>query len=105
LRWAERSVSLPMAVGGVPDWHRPQIPPADLHIPILGQLAPAPVTLGDALEPGPLQVGASTHRSVVVRSGIPLRGAPLVVGPYGAGDRGSGQPAIGSLDREEEKSG
>jgi hypothetical protein len=33
-----------------------QIPPADLHIPILGQLAPAQLPLGHALEPGPLEV-------------------------------------------------
>ena len=32
------------------------VPPADLHIPILGQLASAQLPLGDALEPGPLEV-------------------------------------------------
>ena len=33
-----------------------QVPPADLDIPILGQLAPAKLPFGDALEPGPLKV-------------------------------------------------
>jgi len=28
----------------------------DLHIPILGQLAPAPLPLGDALKPGLLEI-------------------------------------------------
>ena len=32
------------------------IPPVDLHIPVLGQLAPAQLPLGDALEPGPLEI-------------------------------------------------
>jgi len=32
---------------------------ADLHIPILGQLAPAEFALGDALEAGPLEVVGS----------------------------------------------
>jgi hypothetical protein len=31
-----------------------QIPPADLHVPILGQLALAQLPLGDALKSGPL---------------------------------------------------
>jgi len=31
-------------------------PSADLHIPVLAQLAPAQLPLGDALEPGPLEV-------------------------------------------------
>jgi hypothetical protein len=35
---------------------RAQIPPADLNIPVLGQLAPAQLPLSDALEPGPLEV-------------------------------------------------
>ena len=30
--------------------------PADLDIPILGQLTPAQLPLGDALEPGPLEI-------------------------------------------------
>jgi hypothetical protein len=30
------------------------IPPADLDIPVLGQLPPAQLPLSDALEPGPL---------------------------------------------------
>jgi hypothetical protein len=33
-----------------------QIASADLHIPVLGQLAPAQLPLGDGLEPGPLEV-------------------------------------------------
>jgi len=45
-----------------------QVPPADLDIPILGQLAPSQLPLGDALEPGPLEV---------VRLDAPLRGPPL----------------------------
>src|SRR5215471_15494522 len=34
-----------------------QIPPADFYIPVLGQLAPAQLLLGNALEVGPLEVG------------------------------------------------
>ena len=33
-----------------------EIPPADLHGPILDQLASAQLPLGDALEEGPLEV-------------------------------------------------
>ena len=33
-----------------------EIPPVDLDIPILGQLSPTDLPLGDALEPGPLEV-------------------------------------------------
>jgi len=36
-------------------WRLPQIPPADRHIPVLGQLPPAQLPLGDALEPAPLE--------------------------------------------------
>ena len=43
-----------------------QVPSADLDIPVLGQLAPAQLPLGDALEPGPLKVE---------RLDSPLRGA------------------------------
>jgi hypothetical protein len=32
------------------------VPPADLHIPILGQLPPTELSLGDALEPGALEL-------------------------------------------------
>ena len=42
-----------------------QVPPADFDIPILGQLASAQLALGDALEPGPLEV---------IRLHAPLRG-------------------------------
>jgi len=45
-----------------------QVPPADLDIPVLGQLAPAKLPLGDALEPGPPEV---------VRLDVPLAGGPL----------------------------
>jgi hypothetical protein len=31
-----------------------QVTPADLYIPIVGQLPPAQLPLGDALKPGPL---------------------------------------------------
>jgi len=51
-----------------PTWHLAQVPPADLDIPILGQLAPSQLPLGDALEPGSLEV---------VRFDAPLRGRPL----------------------------
>jgi hypothetical protein len=33
-----------------------EVPSADLHIPVLGQLPPAELALGDALEEGPLEV-------------------------------------------------
>jgi hypothetical protein len=45
-----------------------KFPPADLHIPILGQLAPPELPLGDALEADPLEV---------VRLGAPLGGGRL----------------------------
>jgi hypothetical protein len=37
-------------------WRLTQIPPADLDIPVLGQLAPAQLPPGDTLEPGPLGI-------------------------------------------------
>jgi hypothetical protein len=40
-----------------------RVSPADLHIPILGQLASAQLPLGDALEPGRLKVVGS-HASL-----------------------------------------
>jgi hypothetical protein len=46
----------------------PQVAPADLHVPILGQLAPAQLLLSDALEPGPLEI---------VRLNAALGGRPL----------------------------
>jgi hypothetical protein len=46
-----------------------RVSPADLHIPILGQLAAAQLLLGDALEPGPLEVAGFD--------------APLGVGRFG----------------------
>ena len=45
-----------------------EIPPADLHGPILDQLASAQLPLGDALEPRPLEV---------VRLDAPLGRRPL----------------------------
>jgi hypothetical protein len=39
-------------------WHLAQAAPTDLHIPILGQLPPTQLLLGDALEPGPLEIVA-----------------------------------------------
>jgi hypothetical protein len=48
------------AVGGglvnVGSCHLAQVPPADLYIPVLGQLPPAQLPLGDALEPGSLEI-------------------------------------------------
>jgi hypothetical protein len=53
--------------------HRPHlalglVPPADLDIPVLGQLTPAQLPLGDTLEPGFLEV---------VSLDAPLRGGPF----------------------------
>jgi hypothetical protein len=45
-----------------------QVAPADLDIPILGQLVATQLPLGDALEPGSLEV---------VRLDTALRGGPL----------------------------
>jgi len=45
-----------------------EVPPADLDVPILGQQAPAEFALGDALEPGPLEI---------VGFDAPLGGRPL----------------------------
>jgi hypothetical protein len=45
-----------------------QVPPADFKVPILGQLPPTHLPLGDALEAGPLEV---------VRLDPPLGGGPL----------------------------
>jgi hypothetical protein len=43
-------------VGTIPTRHLAQVPPADLDIPIVGQLALPEFSLGDALEPGSLEV-------------------------------------------------
>src|SRR6516225_4044552 len=45
-----------------------QVSSADLHVPILGQLAPAQLPLGDALKSGPLEI---------VRLDAPFRRGPL----------------------------
>jgi hypothetical protein len=45
-----------------------QIPPANFHVPVLGQLTAAQLPLGDGLEPGPLGVvPSSTVRRWVVQ--------------------------------------
>ena len=43
--------------------------PADLDIPIVGQLPSAQLSLGNTLEPGPLEVVSLDARSGVGRSG------------------------------------
>jgi hypothetical protein len=48
--------------------HLAQIPSADLHVAILGQLAPPKFPLGYALKPRPLEI---------VRLDTPLGGGPL----------------------------
>jgi hypothetical protein len=55
-------------LGSLSTWHLGQVPPANLDIPILGQLAATQLPLSDALEPGPLEV---------VCLDAPLRGGPL----------------------------
>jgi hypothetical protein len=54
--------------GSVGSYHLAQIPPADLHIPVLGQPAPAQLPLSDALEAGPLEI---------VGFDAPLGGGPI----------------------------
>ena len=49
--------------------HLSQVPPADLYVTVLGQLAPPELPLNDALEPGPLQIVRPTQSSGVGRSG------------------------------------
>jgi len=51
-----------------PTWHSAQVSPADLDVPILGQLASAQLPLGHALEARPLKV---------VRLDAALGGGPL----------------------------
>jgi hypothetical protein len=63
-----RFETLPWLAARSPTYGLAQIPPADLDIPILGQLAPAQLPLGDALEPGSLEV---------VRLDAAFRGRPL----------------------------
>ena len=53
---------------GMPGIGLAKIVPADLDVPFLGQLAAAQLTLGDAFEPGPVEV---------VRLNTALRGGPL----------------------------
>jgi hypothetical protein len=48
--------------------HLAQVAPANFHVPILDQLQPAELPLGDPLEPGPLWV---------VRFDAPLKGGLL----------------------------
>ena len=69
-----------------------QIPPADLHIPILGQLPPAQLPLGDALEAGPLEE---------VCFDAPLGGGPLSGQPLEHPPRNPDHsPALADLDPE-----
>ena len=67
MRWGAGSVildltneRLPTVDCGNPGEREPvtsaEVPPADLDVPVLGQLPPAQLPLGDALEPGPLEV-------------------------------------------------
>ena len=46
-----------------------EVPPANLHIPVLGQLAPTKLPLGDGLERSALEIDASIHRPGVGRPG------------------------------------
>jgi hypothetical protein len=46
-----------------------QVPPADLHVPILGQLPAAQLPLSDALEPRPLEIVRLDAALGVDRSG------------------------------------
>ena len=51
-----RFETLPRLTAQSPTCELAQVPPADLDIPIFGQLAAAQLPLGDALEPGPLEI-------------------------------------------------
>jgi len=51
-----RFETLPRPSARSPAWHLAQIPPADLDIPIIGQLALPEFSLGDPLEAGSLEV-------------------------------------------------
>ena len=66
-------------------------PSADFHVPGLGQLGLAELPLNDAFEPGALEIVGLD----AALGGGPVRhfldAGTLVVDPYGAGDRGSGQ--------------
>ena len=46
-----------------------RVSPADLHMPILGQLLPPQLPFGDPLEPGPPEVVRLNARQGVARSG------------------------------------
>jgi hypothetical protein len=72
-----------------------QIPPADLHIPGLGQLAPTQLPLGDALKPGPLEV-VCLNRPL---GGGAFREQALKHAPRGPGPPHGTRPhsAVGSL--------
>jgi hypothetical protein len=52
--WVDLSRSL--AGGTVPTYDLAQVPPADLDIPSLAQLAPSQLPLGDAREPRALKI-------------------------------------------------
>ena len=69
-----------------------QIPPAELHIPVLGQLPPTDLSFGNALEPGPLSVAGFN---------TPLWGGPLGEQPLEHAPRHSNHAAVlADLDPE-----
>ena len=51
-----RFETFPWLAARSPTYGLAQIPPADLHIPILGQLAPSQLPFGDAVESSSLEV-------------------------------------------------
>jgi len=63
-----RFKTFPWLAARSPTCGLPQIPPADLDIPVLGHPAPSQLPFGNALEPRPLEV---------VRLDAPLRSRPL----------------------------
>ena len=63
-----RFETLPWLAAQSPTCGLAQVPPADLDIPILAQLAPSRLPCGTAFEPGPLEV---------VRLDALLRGGPF----------------------------
>ena len=68
LRATRRFDTFPWLAARSPAYGLAQVPPANLDILILGQLAPSQFPLDDALEPRPLEV---------VRFDAPLRGGVL----------------------------
>jgi hypothetical protein len=68
-----------------------QIPPADLHVAVLGQLAPVEFALGDALEPSSLEI---------VRLDAALGGGPLGQQALEEAPRHSDGVVLADLDPE-----